>query len=139
MKVREAAILKAEKLLRSCLTAEQEATLDKHHYFEVKGGKTGTRYRIRRGRHINIDVIGAQGKAVRKLCIHPRMDCPDADAMLCQKLMLETCEEEALQIANKHSVRTDAMVGDGDRIVPRARREEIIAEVIPIDRARRAA
>lgn len=139
MKQREAAIFKAEKLLRSCLTAEQEAALNKHNYFTVKGGKTGTKYRIRRGRHINIEVLGAKGKAERKLCFAPRVDCPDADAMLCQKLMLELDEDAALKVAIKHSIGTGILHGRGDRIVPRARREEIIAEVIPIDRGRRAA
>lgn len=139
MKQREAAILKAEKLLRSCLTAEQEATLDKDHYFDVKGGKTGTKYRIRRGRHINIEVLGKRGRVERKLCFAPRVDCPDADAMLCQKLMLELDEDAALKVAIKHSSGTGVQHGQGDRIVPRERREEIIAEVVPIDRARRAA
>lgn len=139
MKKREAAILKAERLLRSCLTPEQEETLTKDHYFEVTGGKTGTKYRIRRGRHINIEVLGARGQVKEKICFAPRVDCPDADAMLCQKLMLELDEEEALRVAYKHSAHTGILHGYGDRIVPQERRDEILAEVVPIGRARRAA
>lgn len=129
VRVREAAILKAEKLLRSCLTREQEESLDRDRYFEVRGGSTGTRYRIWRGRAINIEELGGNGRPIRRLCFHPNIDCPDADSMLSQKLMLELDEQAALRIANRHRVETREMQGYLDNMVPAARHEELLAEL----------
>jgi hypothetical protein len=49
---------RAEALLNEWLCPEQRATLERHGYFEVRGCHTGKRYRIRRGRNMNIEELG---------------------------------------------------------------------------------
>ena len=89
---------RAEKLLRSCLSPQQQDELERlHHFHLIVGNK---RYRINRGRSRNIQLIDETGKVVKHLCAHPREYVPDADTMLAQKLMLETDEESFLKIAN---------------------------------------
>jgi hypothetical protein len=101
---RKAAGDRAEILLRSCLSKAQEQSLDKHGWFMIVG-KSGKKYRIRRGHSINIDVMGKKDKVDHRICFHPTYNAkvPDADAMLAQKLMLEACEDEALRLANRHA------------------------------------
>jgi len=89
---------RAEKLLRSCLSPQQQDELERlHHFHLIVGNK---KYRINRGRSRNIQLIDETGKVVKHLCAHPREYVPDADTMLAQKLMLETDEESFLKIAN---------------------------------------
>lgn len=97
---------KAENLLLSALCEEQRKDLKKWGYFKlyVKAKDGGQRvYRIRRGQIRNIDLveeIDGVLRPVKTLCAHPEIQVPDADAMLAQKLMLETDEEAFLKIAN---------------------------------------
>lgn len=98
---RLAAEARAEELLRKYLSQEQKVTLDKHGWFEVNG-KSGTLYRIRKGRSINVDVLDKKTKqVVHKLCAHPVMNVPDFDTMLTQKVMLEVDEASFLKVARK--------------------------------------
>lgn len=140
IKTLEAAVMKAEQLLRSCLSNEQRDTLAEHGYFDVRGGATGTMYRVYRGRHINIGVLDDGGTLRHRICFAPASEsCPDADAMLCQKLMLELDERGALAIANRHEASTYVRHGREVRILGGARRKEIIGEVIRLEDHRRAA
>ena len=87
---------RAKKLLMDHITKEQRESLEKHGFFEVLvGGKT---YRIRQGTHGNVRLI-ENGKETKSFCIQPN-DIPDEDAMLAQKLLLETDEAAFLRIAN---------------------------------------
>lgn len=89
------------RLLKENLTPEQRQQYEKHWYFEVVGGKTGKRYRIRHGRSMNIDQLDKNGRRVCGWCFFPRGALVTGDVMLAQKLSLELFEAEALMIANK--------------------------------------
>jgi len=120
----EAAVLRAEELLQRCLTPIQRETLRTCGWFDVRGGVSKAHYRIHRGRGINIECL-VDGLVSHKLCFHPGVECPDADSMLSQKLMLEHSEIEALQVANRHRPTTRALVGQADYRVGPARCAEI--------------
>jgi len=92
---------RAEALLNEWLCPEQRATLERHGYFEVRGCHTGKRYRIRRGRNMNIEELGKNGAQVAVWCFGPTGHLPLGDVMLTQKLALETNEQAALGVANR--------------------------------------
>lgn len=98
-----AAGARAEKLLRSALTADQRQCLEARGFFYTMGAD-GHMYRIKRGRCNNVervDVAQPSRPPVERLCAHPGLFVPDADTMLAQKLMLE-CDPAAFRkIANK--------------------------------------
>ena len=91
--------------LNEWLCPEQRATLERHGYFEVRGCHTGKRYRIRRGRNMNIEELGKNGAQVAVWCFGPAGHLPLGDVMLTQKLALEINEQAAL---NEISARGDA-------------------------------
>jgi hypothetical protein len=97
-KGKAAADKRAEELLRSCLTLQQQEELDRLNHFHLLVGDR--RYRIKRGRTRNIELLDEAGRPIKKLCAHPGEYVPDADTMLAQKLMLETDEEAFLKLAN---------------------------------------
>lgn len=94
----EEACARAEILLKSCLTPQQQEELEKRNYFHIE--VQGKRYRIRRGRSRNVHEVNAQDQVIKTLCAHPYERVPDADTMLVQKLMLESAEADFLRIAN---------------------------------------
>jgi len=94
-----AAIAKAQALLEGMLTPEQIAQLAAHHWFEVVS-QHGHRYRINQGQRRNVQRLKKDGAHEAWFCIHPD-DVPDEDAMLAQKLLLETDEQAFLRIANR--------------------------------------
>jgi hypothetical protein len=69
---------RADRLLRWHLTPEQRASLDRHGHFIVIG-ESGKRYRIRHGYMRNIDLLDANGKAVKTYCAHPGENLPVGD------------------------------------------------------------
>jgi hypothetical protein len=103
-RIREAANGRAERILKESLSPKQCEELAAKGYFELETIRpTGERklYRINRGRSANVQEIdAASGKIVKRLCAHPTALVPDADTMLCQKLMLESQEDDFLRIAN---------------------------------------
>jgi hypothetical protein len=106
--VKRLARMKAEKLLTSHLSAEQCRDLRSFGFFKLyvnsPNGETRV-YRIRRGQVQNVDLVrelpDGRMMPIKTLCAHPDEVIPDADVMLIQKLMLESCEDEFLRIANK--------------------------------------
>lgn len=99
----ERANSRAEILLREHLTPAQVEELAARNHFHletVAPNGERKRYRIRRGRHANIDQVSDAGVIIKSLCVHPNVPCPDADTMLAQKLWLETNEPELLRVAN---------------------------------------
>ena len=100
------ASMKADKLLLRHLSSEQAKDLKSYGFFKLyvqKDGVTKT-YCIRRGTHQNIDLVEEKGNkiiVVQTLCAGPAHRVPAGDAMLAQKLLLETDETQFLQIANK--------------------------------------
>lgn len=97
----EAKRKKALWLLKSWLTREQRESLAKHNWFVVIGNKTRYRYRINHGSVFNVTQLGDSDTRIRNLCFVPDNAPYPGDIMLAQKIMLETDEERALQIANK--------------------------------------
>jgi hypothetical protein len=93
-------------LLRSRLTVEQEGQYDSRRSFEVVGSDTGTRYRIRHGRMMNIDELDSEGHKVCEGCFLPEGNLVAGDCMLAQKIALEMFESRALAIANRRAEST---------------------------------
>ena len=99
---------RARQLLLDALTDEQRATFEKsgHLNVTVAGGKRT--YRIRTGKSMNVDLLDKAGHVKRTFCAYPTEGVPDFDAMLAQKLMLETDEGEFLSVANAGAARAEA-------------------------------
>lgn len=100
---------RAEVLLVDNLSARQRAEYREHRHFTVHG-KSGYRYRVRRGRQGNIDVVNRDGVIEARLCAHPVEQVPDADTMLAQKLWLEHDDRAFEGMANRSWVRKAAPV-----------------------------
>jgi len=83
------------RLLTDNLSPAQRDQLEVFNYFDVVGGDTGTRYRIRFGNLMNVEQLDARGKRIRLLCFAPEGRLPVADTMLAQKIALELFETEA--------------------------------------------
>lgn len=104
---RQRAIERAEILLQESLSPQQQEELSRCGFFTVatqlQNGHPRI-YQLRRGRVANILEVNAQGHGVSRWCVHPRLDVPDADTLLAQKLWLENRPDELLAIANRHPV-----------------------------------
>lgn len=93
----EAAVARARTLLFSALNRDQQRSLEERQFFEMNvNGKT---YRIHQGTHGNVRLIQG-GVETRLFCAQPP-NVPTEDAMLAQKLMLETDEQAFLRVANE--------------------------------------
>ena len=88
------------RLLVSNLSPTQLQQFARYDFFDVIGGDTGTRYRIRNGQTLNVAQLNASGGSVRLFCFEPQGALPVADVMLAQKIALELCESEAIRLAN---------------------------------------
>lgn len=93
--------LRALRLLKANLSAEQRRQYEKDRSFVVVGGATGCRYRITYGRQLNVLVLDSHGRWANSLCFVPGDPLPVGDIMLAQKLALELFETEALGVANR--------------------------------------
>ena len=103
---REQAETVAFQLLLEFLTPEQKADMERHGYFYVRGGSSGTRYRIntRGGYQHNIDVMREdEDRRVADLCAHCKGELPKYDHFLAQKFNLEIEEDKFLRIANRRA------------------------------------
>jgi len=89
------------QLLKEHLAPVQRQQYEKHGYFDVVGGKTGKRYRIRHGRQMNIEQLDRNGRRVCGWCFYPQGNLVAGDVMLAQKLAIELFEADALRIANR--------------------------------------
>jgi hypothetical protein len=96
-----AAQTKGDALLRSWLSSEQGCQWDLHGHFETIGSHTGKRYRLRRGKEMNIDELDSTGRIVAQWCFSPHGNLVVGDILLAQKIALETMEHDALRIANR--------------------------------------
>ena len=92
------------RLLKENLTPVQRKQYAKQRCFEVIGGQSGRRYRIRHGRLMNIEQLDKKGRRVCGWCFFPKGRLVAGDVMLAQKLALELFEAEALQVANRFYV-----------------------------------
>jgi hypothetical protein len=89
------------KLLKDNLSPVQRDQFDTCGYFEVVGGQTGRRYRIKSGTQMNIERLDKRGRPIHVLCFLPEGGLVAGDVMLAQKLALELFEADALKVANK--------------------------------------
>ena len=89
------------RLLMENLSAAQRKQYEKYGYFDVTGGRTGKRYRIRHGRQMNIEQLDRNGRRVCGWCFFPQGSLVAGDIMLAQKAALELFEPDALRIANR--------------------------------------
>jgi hypothetical protein len=85
-KNRRQADQKGAALLRSWLTAEQAVLWGSHRHFYVVGSDTGTRYRIRHSKVMNVDELDSRGKLVAHWCFGPQGDLAVGDVVLAQKI-----------------------------------------------------
>jgi hypothetical protein len=92
---------KARALLKEWLSPAQLAQYKSKGHFEVTGSHSGKRYRIRRGRQMNIDELDERGTRVAVWCFGPEGQLPAGDVMLAQKIALETEEQAALAVVNR--------------------------------------
>jgi hypothetical protein len=90
------------QLLKQNLAPSQRQQFDKYGFFDVVGGSTGKRYRIRNGRQMNIEQLDKNGRRVCGWCFFPQGNLVAGDVMLAQKMALELYEIEALNIANRY-------------------------------------
>jgi hypothetical protein len=97
---REAAQLRAEKLLFTILTPTQVKQYTDDGYFDCPVNER--LYRIKNRVSGNVELIEG-GRAVAKYCAHPTdaYETPVPDVMLSQLLMLQSNEAEFLRVANR--------------------------------------
>ena len=95
---------RAIQLLKQNLSPDQLKQFERSGHFEVIGGDTARRYRIRRGHQMNVELLDKNGRRFCCLCFRPEGTLATADVMLAQKIALELFEVEALKIANRVSV-----------------------------------
>jgi hypothetical protein len=107
---------RSHRLLVDNLTDDQRAEFLRRGCFEVVGGDTGRRYRIRYGHQMNIEELDRERHGIRLLCLTAKGGVPLGDMMLAQKIALELFETEALAVANRGAVRED------DEALPLVRR-----------------
>jgi hypothetical protein len=88
------------QLLQLNLSPDQRQQFARYNYFEVIGGDTGTRYRIRHRHFLNVERLDHKGRCTCRLCFGPQGKLPMGDVMLAQKLALELFESETIKIAN---------------------------------------
>jgi len=100
---RRSAEEKGLTLLKEWLSPAQLAQYEKFGYFEVTGGNSGRRYRIRPTRQMNVDELDEHGARTAAWCFGPEGELPIGDVMLAQKIALENNEEAALEVANRGS------------------------------------
>jgi hypothetical protein len=89
------------QLLRESLSPNQSAQYEQYGYFDVVGGETGRRYRIRSGSQMNVHQLDKKDRPVCVLCFVPEGGLVVGDVMLAQKLALELFESGTLKAANK--------------------------------------
>ena len=92
------------RLLRENLSAAQLEQQMRYGHFDVLGGDTGKRYRIKYGFQLNVELLDNKGRTKAVLCFVPEGNLVAGDVMLAQKLALELFESDTLKIANKFSV-----------------------------------
>jgi hypothetical protein len=90
---------KGLQLLLENLSLEQRRQYDRFGYFDVRGSRTGKRYRICHGTSRNVNELVEENRVGAGRCFLPSGNLVAGDCMLAQKIMLENCEEEALRVA----------------------------------------
>jgi hypothetical protein len=108
------------KLLKEWLSPAQLREYTAYLYFDVSGGASGKRYRIKHGEVQNVFELDSQGREICGWCFAPDGYLVPGDVMLAQKVALETNERGALKVANRfrgRDQRYDPRVGWVDEIM----------------------
>ena len=92
----DSAAARGMRLFKANLTPAQLEQYEQHGYFELIGGDTGRRYRIRRGTTMNIDEMDESGRLVKKWCFVPTGNLVAGDVYLAQKCLSCRCAWGAL-------------------------------------------
>jgi NAD(P)-dependent dehydrogenase (short-subunit alcohol dehydrogenase family) len=99
----EAAQERAYALFKAQLSPQERRQFEQHRYFDVIGGQSGRRYRIRDGTQMNVEALDSSGRWMSSLCFTPRGRLPVGDVLLAQKIALQ------LAIGCLHQDRGSAM------------------------------
>jgi hypothetical protein len=99
--IKRSSHVRALRLLKDWLTAEQLACYERSSFFEVIGSHSGNVFRIHHGTQSNIEELSNLGAAVCRWCFVPLGNLAAGDVMLAQKIALETDEPSALAVANR--------------------------------------
>lgn len=86
---------RAETLLLSHLDAKQKADYQERGWFDIVGGTSKRTYRIKKGAYPTRNVTWLDGRVSYCAFPNPNAGLPIGDALLAQKLMLESAEGEA--------------------------------------------
>jgi hypothetical protein len=98
---------RSQRLLVDNLSDTQRAQFLGRGSFEVIGGDTGKRYRIKHDRQMNVEELDRNGRRTKLLCFTPKGGVPLGDMMLAQKIALELFESETLSVANRSAMWED--------------------------------
>lgn len=109
MRARRRAHRRALTLLLNLLDPTQRRDFRLHGHFDVIGGSTGERYRVRTAMFANIDVMDPNGVVTHRICAQPSGELPVYDFMAGQLLYLQGAETERrfLLLANIHEIGPD--------------------------------
>ncbi len=105
LRARRPAERRGVELLRSWLTPEQALQWDTRGNFDVIGSNTGRRYRLTRGKVMNIHELDARGDTIAQWCFAPEGRLAAGDILLAQKIALENMEQQVLALANTQASR----------------------------------
>lgn len=117
---------KALRLLRACLTPKQREDLEKKKcfYVEVKDGDGRVeRYRLDYSTHGNVAQLDEKGSIIRTFCVQPE-GVPVGDAVLTQKLYLESSEKTRAEFFEKANITEHIPAKRIPHTVPRPARRE---------------
>lgn len=109
---RVAAEARGYLMLDSCLAPDQRRDLAEKGRFYLHTA-SGKKYRIDRGTHGNVKLVDETDRELVQYCIQPP-NVPVPDAMLAQKLLLETDEETFLKVANARPIVVEPTYAWGD-------------------------
>jgi len=102
----------AKGLLASHLSGDQLAEFEATGDFHAVS-RAGRRYKIRQETYSSVSLVDERGVELERYCIHPTTSVPDCDAMLSQKLLVESDEETFLRTANRFPPEGIATREDG--------------------------
>lgn len=98
----ESARERGRRLLLAHLTPTQRKQYNVHGHFDVVGGETGHRYRIRQGDALNIEEYDRNGTYLNRWCFSPVGNLVLGNILLVQKLALELFESDTRALANRY-------------------------------------
>ncbi len=102
---------RAEELLTRNLSRYQRESYEEHGRFKVKTHR-GHYYWIGKAKVQNVLRVNRRGTPMRVYCLRIRDRVPLGDTLLAQKLLLETDEDQFLEVAFQWPVRFGAGLGD---------------------------